>query len=317
MLAWLLRVLKGILAVVLAGLIAGGGYVAWVAIQSSRPVALPAAGGRYPVGRTTIEWTDRARTDPLAPRPGQPRALAVWLWYPAAAPGSPAVYLPGDWSGLQLPGETAADAVQVRSADSGAAAAGRFPLVVFLPSEGLAAPQYTTIAEDLAAHGYLVAGVTPTYSARLTVLSNKVVSGVKPASERLLPVLVADARFVSGQVATMRSGPLHGHVDGNRTIYAGHGLGGAAALQACHDDPHCKAAADLDGTPSGPAAGTKPVLSMGRVDGMRHLDFTDYDAFYVARPVRRWLGLGTLPRGRVLTIVDDRLTAFLAGVLGG
>ncbi|MCW2904066.1 MAG: uncharacterized protein JWO67_6331, partial [Streptosporangiaceae bacterium] len=35
---------------------------------------------------------------------------------------------------------------------------------------GFAAPQYTTLAENLASHGYLVAGVTPTYSANLTVL---------------------------------------------------------------------------------------------------------------------------------------------------
>jgi hypothetical protein len=35
---------------------------------------------------------------------------------------------------------------------------------------GLAVPQYTAIAEGLAGRGYLVAGVTPTYSANLTVL---------------------------------------------------------------------------------------------------------------------------------------------------
>ncbi|VVJ24906.1 lipase (secreted protein) [Amycolatopsis camponoti] len=42
--------------------------------------------------------------------------------------------------------------------------------MVLLPGLGFAAPQYTTIAEDLASQGYLVTGVTPTYSANLTLV---------------------------------------------------------------------------------------------------------------------------------------------------
>jgi hypothetical protein len=44
------------------------------------------------------------------------------------------------------------------------------------PGLGFAVPQHTTIAENLASHGYVVAGVTPTHSANLTALNGRAVS---------------------------------------------------------------------------------------------------------------------------------------------
>ena len=66
------------------------------------------------------------------------------------------------------------------------------------------------LAEDLASHGYVVAGVTPTYSANITVLHGQAV-GPTPAGnppdtdradgDRLVAVWAADARFVAGRIA--------------------------------------------------------------------------------------------------------------------
>ncbi|MGH3377212.1 MAG: hypothetical protein ACRDP6_20980, partial [Actinoallomurus sp.] len=146
--------------------------------------------------------------------------------------------------------------------------------------------QYTTLAENLASHGYLVAGPTPTYSANLTVLHGQPVhattAGDPPAfdatdlhtgpaaqaGDRLAGVWAADARFAAAQLAALDrpghlSGPFSGHVDGTRTAYLGHSFGGAAALEACRTDPHCAAAADIDGTQYGPVVHTglgKPLL---------------------------------------------------------
>lgn len=47
--------------------VALGGYVGYVAIRAAQPVNLPTPTGPYPVGRIIVEWTDHARTDPLAP----------------------------------------------------------------------------------------------------------------------------------------------------------------------------------------------------------------------------------------------------------
>lgn len=266
-----------------------GGYVGYATIRSAQPVTLPAPTGAYPVGRTIVDWTDHARTDPLAPRPGMPRELSVWLWYPAApAPGTqPAPYAPGAWAGLHLRGltglgETSFDDVHDHALAGVPIAPGRFPIAVLEPGMGFAAPQYTTLAENLASHGYLVAGVTPTYSANLTVLDGQTVSKTdagnpsafdatnvhagqaQAAGDRLVGIWAADDRFAAAQLAAQdTSGRFAGHVNSTKTVYLGHSFGGAAALAACGSDRYCAGAADLDGTQYGSIVHsglTKPMM---------------------------------------------------------
>ncbi|MDT7806060.1 MAG: hypothetical protein QOI78_9493, partial [Actinomycetota bacterium] len=167
-------------------------------------------------------------------------------------------------------------------------AAGRFPVVVLEPGLGFAVPQYTAIAENLASLGYLVAGVTPTYSANLTVLDGTTVpsseagnpsafdsadlhSGQAQATgDRLVDVWAADARFTAAQTARLQAqGRFAGHVDTTSTVYIGHSFGGAAALEACRTDPRCAGAADLDGTQYGAVVHsglTKPLMLIGSQD---------------------------------------------------
>ncbi|GAA4632835.1 alpha/beta hydrolase [Actinoallomurus vinaceus] len=277
------------LAILSAVVLATGTYVGYAAIRHDRPVTLPTPTGPYAVGRATFDWTDRTRTDPLAPRPGTPRELSVWLWYPAVPSGGRrAAYLPGAWNGLHfgsLPGlgETGFGAVRVHAYEGAPLAAGRFPIVVLLPGLGLAAPQYTALAEDLASHGYLVAGVTPTYTANLTVLHGRAVrataAGNPPAlnaanlrtgaaaqaGDPLMAIWAADARFAAGQVAGLGQ-PFAGHVDAAHPAYVGHSFGGAASLEACRLDAHCAGAVDLDGTQFGPVVRTglgRPTMIVG------------------------------------------------------
>ncbi len=266
--------MRMLLAVALAVGVGLGAYVGYAAIRAAQPVTLAAPAGPYSVGRAITEWTDHTRADPLAPRPGTPRRLSVWLWYPASpeADAKPAPYTPGAWAGLHMSGplgwgETSFDEIHVHAVADAPLAAGRFPVVVLEPGLGFAAPQYTTIAENLAAAGYLVAGVTPTYSANLTVLDGATVpaddagnpaafesadlhtGAAQAAGDRLVDVWAADARFAAAGAAAERR--FAGHVDTTKTVYIGHSLGGAAALQACSTDPRCVGAADLDGTQYG------------------------------------------------------------------
>lgn len=273
---WSAWTLAGVIVVV-AGLVA----VAQVARQRSR--TLPAPTGSYAVGRSMREWTDTSRTDPLAPQPGQPRMLSVWLWYPAAPVSGPtAAYAPGLWSNLQQQGFLGGplDAISTSERDDIPAAAGRFPLVILEPGLGLSAPQFTTLAQELASDGFVVAGVTPTYSANVTVLAGRVVGSTakgNPDSDSadvlgpLVEVWAADARFAAGQVAALAGrDQLAGHIDASHVAYIGHSLGGASSLQACHDDQTCAGAVDLDGTPYGPVGTTglaKPFLLLSSEDG--------------------------------------------------
>ena len=230
------------------------------------------------MARKEVQLTDAGRTDPLAPIPGRPRVLSVWLWYPAAAAGAaPAPYAPGAWNDLHLPapvgwGETEFDAVRTRAAEGGRPDVSRHPLVVLEPGLGLAAPQYTALAENLASQGFIVAGVTPTYSANATVLDGRTVRSTDagnprtfdaadlhaPAAARaadaLLAVWVADAHFVARALADPGRTPPAAHADLRHVGYVGHSFGGAAALEACRTDPNCTAAVDLDGTQFGPVS---------------------------------------------------------------
>jgi dienelactone hydrolase len=272
------RTAKALLAVPLAAVLLVAGTVAYLGVRHVLPRQLPAPTGPYRVGRAAYDWTDTGRTDPLAPDPGRQRELSVWVWYPAqaGASGPPAPYAPGHWAGMLQFGILAnrLDGVRTHSVDGAPAADGRFPLVVLEPGMGLAAPQFSALAEDLASHGYVVAGVTPTYSANVTVLHGHPVrsspAGNPPdfsqaEGDRLVPVWAADARFAADRMAGIDGSPA-GHVDASRVVYIGHSFGGASSLQACHDDRRCAGAVDLDGTPYGTVVTTglaAPMMLVG------------------------------------------------------
>ncbi len=70
------RVLVLLLGLVLVVIAMAGGYVGYAAVKHAQTVALPAPTGRYPVGRTTFDWTDHHRTDPLASQSHIKRSLS-------------------------------------------------------------------------------------------------------------------------------------------------------------------------------------------------------------------------------------------------
>ncbi|TDD16671.1 alpha/beta hydrolase [Kribbella turkmenica] len=351
----------GIVILLLVVLLAGSGYVGWVAVQRSEPVALPDPTGNHQVGRRTFEWTDTARKDPYGE--GR-RKLSVWLWYPVAkeTTGRKVQYAPGLWSDLQLGSPASVfqgsfDTLKDPAFDRVAVAPGRFPVVVLMPGLGLSAPMYASLAEDLASHGYLVAGVTPTYSADLTVLGGQKVESKEAAKpddlekqgDHLAGIWAADARFAGSMVA----GQLPNSVEsGVGTSYVGHSFGGAAALEACRTDSRCAAAVDLDGVPYGEVV-TKgvqaPILLLGADDscitgvcgpdargdedrdrtlsllkasnatswcatvpGTSHYNFTDYGAYYLALPLRKYLPLGSAGPRHALRVQNGYVSTFLA-----
>ncbi|NIK60775.1 alpha/beta hydrolase [Kribbella shirazensis] len=279
------RVRTGVVILLLVALLGGAGYVGWVLVQRSEPVSLPETTGSFQVGRRTFEWTDTPRRDPYV---NGPRRLAVWLWYPVAkeTTGQHVQYAPDEWSGLHLKAPASVfqgpfDILQDRALDRVAVAPGRFPVVVLMPGMGLSAPMYAALAEELASHGYLVAGVTPTYSAKLTVLGGHPVEskpeaspsnlgdgseGSQQAGDSLVKVWAADARFAAGMVAKELPNSVQSAVGPS---YVGHSFGGAASLEACRLDQRCAAAVDLDGMQFGEVVqkGVKaPMLLLGADD---------------------------------------------------
>jgi hypothetical protein len=146
-----------------------------------------------------------------------------------------------------------------------------FPVLIFSTAYGRVPTDYTVLAEDLASHGYVVAGIANTYSAPVVVFPDgRVVrrareaalpetwpEAEKTAAGKLVMVWTEDVIFVMNQLESMNSEPggkFFGRLDLARLGLFGHGFGGAAAAEVCSRDSRCQAVVDIDGAVFGDVA---------------------------------------------------------------
>jgi hypothetical protein len=133
---------------------------------------LPAPTGRYQTGRVAFQWIDHQRPELETRAPEDFRELLVYLFYPAQPTTrvSRAPYMPDADVMSPYWKEDLTNRLKSLSAFSGENApllAGRtrFPVVIFAPGGGQKALAHTTLLEDLASHGYVVAAIEPPYNA--------------------------------------------------------------------------------------------------------------------------------------------------------
>lgn len=240
-----------------------------VHFKERREVVLPKPSGPYAVGRSLFDWTDHSREDPYSSSIGKYRELMVWLWYPAApAPGAaPAEYIPAAWAAklpwrpMTIPGK-----IRVHAVDD-APLAGKdksYPVLVFSTGFGNLPSDYTSMIEDLASRGYVVLGITNTYSAPIVRFPDGRVAqhldaasfprgpieAVQSAGDRMVKVWAGDVRFSLDMLAKMNADPknrFYGRFDMQKVGLLGHSFGGAATAEVCSTDPRCKAGIDIDG----------------------------------------------------------------------
>lgn len=266
----------------------------WAAHKTT--VTLPDPTGPLLVGRITYAWTNPAARDELAPQPGAPREVTAWIWYPAQPEKAAALaeYLPAPWrsalsqySGVLLNTFFSRDlslvhAHSVSDADVSNAQLS-YPVVIMRAGLGALTTDYTTLAEDLASHGYIVVGfdapyrtvVFVTHDSRVIVRPLAANPETMPPSqargfvEKLLPMWVDDANFVVSQLQRLNagdpSGRFTGRLDMHRLGMFGHSFGGAQSLQFCHEFAACRACIDIDGIPLGSVVQsglTQPTMIM-------------------------------------------------------
>jgi predicted dienelactone hydrolase len=278
-----MRGIKILAVVALLAIVAIVALLGLIWLDQKRETTLPTPTGPFAVGRTTYAWSDAAQVDPMAPQPGTKRDLLAWIWYPAA-PRQPSQtvdeYLPAPWrtalerqSGALLTQFLTRDLSRVHAhsiRDAEVSPHQRSYPVVFMRA-GLAAltTDYTTLAEDLASHGYVVVGFDAPYRSFVVVLPDGRVIARAPQNNadlldgpqkeqlanKLLQAWSADMGFALDQLTRLNvsdpSGRFFGRLDMQRVGVFGHSLGGATALQFCHDDLRCKAGIDVDGAPLG------------------------------------------------------------------
>jgi dienelactone hydrolase len=247
---------------------------------------LPEPTGPCLVGTASLHLTDTSRPDPWAAGVSV-RELMVSLWYPAVpAGGQRARYMTPAESELQLTtrGITAIppDALSTTrtNAVSDATPAGRertLPLVVLSPGFTNPRSVLTALAEDLASHGYVIAGIDHTYESFATAFPDGRVTTClaretrRPGTgfwEKLAAGRGADVSFVLNQLTAAHPlWPGAGLVDPSRIAMAGHSAGGAAAIAAMLADPRIRAGIDMDGSTAAPVPDqglARPFLFLGK-----------------------------------------------------
>jgi platelet-activating factor acetylhydrolase isoform II len=281
-----MRVIKTVIKIVVVlALLAVVGIVVLLGsmwLDHTRETILPTPTGPFAVGRTTYVWSDAAHSDPLAPL-GTKRELLAWIWYPAAPrqPSQTVVdYLPAPWrmaiesqSGVLFGKFLTRDLSKIRVHSVRDAAVspqqGSYPVALMRTGGATLATDYTALAEDLATHGYVVVGFDAPYRSWVAVLPDGRVITRAPQNDldlvggaqadelanKLAQAWAADTGFALDQLERLNtsdpSGRFLGRLDMQRVGVFGHSLGGATALQFCHDDSRCKAGIDLDGAPLG------------------------------------------------------------------
>ena len=261
-------------------IIVGIGGIIWLIVAAALPVLLPvpqplAPTGPYAVGTAVYHLTDPSRDEFYTDSPADKRELMVQIWYPAQPPQpgiKPALYLediavagPVIARRLDLPAFLL-DHLNLAYSHSFPKAAimhedVAYPVIIF--SHGLNGfrNQNTTLVQELASYGYVVAAIDHTYANAFTVFPDGRVTFYEPAifsdapldpprnSNTLVKVWAQDMAFVLDQMAGWQEeagNRFNGRLDLNHIGVFGHSTGGGAAAEFCLTDSRCTAGLGLD-----------------------------------------------------------------------
>jgi dienelactone hydrolase len=282
------RILKGFGVLALLCVFGVGALLGSLWLEHRTEITLPAPTGSFAVGRAIHAWADDATLDTLAPVPGAKRELVVWIWYPAAAGQSAMTPMTDDYfpAALRVETERARGALiskfltrdlsrvhahSIRNSDVSPRQRS-YPVVILRAGASAEVTNYSTLAEDLASHGYVVVGFDAPYRTGLVVFPDERVMRRTPENNpelclgklgqeqadcvnKLQTAWTADIAFVLDRLERLNisdaSGKFTGRLDMSRVGVFGHSFGGATAAQFCHDDSRCKAGIDVDGAPHG------------------------------------------------------------------
>ncbi|MEU6057787.1 alpha/beta hydrolase [Streptomyces sp. NPDC047097] len=228
-------------------------------------LALPEPTGASAVGRDTLHLVDKGRKDPWVPTAD--RELLLSLYYPArAGTGRPASYMTVPEATALLTDRGAlgryvtaeqVSATRTYARDGARPLAGRHPLVVLSPGFTVPRTTLTSLAEELASRGYVVAAVDHAYETDGTSFPGGRLLGCAACEQissmeemgRVSDGRAKDISFVldrlTGPRAVWRYAEL---IDPRRIGAAGHSIGGASTAAVMAADRRVKAGVNLDGT---------------------------------------------------------------------
>ncbi|MFI7469209.1 alpha/beta hydrolase family protein [Nonomuraea sp. NPDC049646] len=316
------------------------------------PATLPAPTGDQPVGTTALYLKDASRPDPWN-LDVDARELKVTLWYPTKQrDGQRAPYMTPRESELTLkslgitgvPDDTLSK-TRTNAIKDAEPAGRKLPLVVLSPGFTKPMSTLTSLAEDLASRGYVVAGIDHTYESYATTLSDGRVAECLACDSDADPGFgtgvvqgrAADVSFVLDQLPSQWDGS--DRIDRSRIAMVGQSIGGAGALAAMVKDSRVRAGIDMDGTTYAriPKSGfSRPFMFLGSpqhipggrdtswgrdwklltgwkrwivLSGAEHQSFTDGPLLAGALGIKPAYGI--LPAARAAELTRTYVAAFL------
>ena len=257
------------------GAVVGIGVLAAPALLLPVVVMSPPAG---PVGTVVFHAIDGDRLERYGPTPGQPREVAVQVWYPAVANENPQAkfvdqldeFAPAAAEYLGFPAFTLGhlEYAEMGSTVGPEVADGSTQYPVLLYSHGWGGFKSVAFneAEALAASGYVVIAVDHTYGALVTSLSGATAAldpqalpeadevgdvAYAAASQQLVDTFREDLDLALEIAEELAAGSheitvLAGRIDMESIGVWGHSTGGGAAIEFCGTDDRCDAVYGLD-----------------------------------------------------------------------
>ena len=251
-------------------------------LEHGSDLTLPAPTGPFAVGRAIYDWTDDAQPGKPPANPRSKRELLVWFWYPSAPGESVTVsdYVPSELRPGVAPGAESfvssivnlftrdLSKVQSRSIPNPEMSPQQpsYPVVIMRSGASLGVLTYSTLADDLASHGYIVVGFDAAGRTGSVVFPNGRVIARRPENNpelysgdphddrlnKLLTAWTTDIAFVLDRLERMNASDASnskftGRLDMAHVGIFGHSFGGAQAAQFCSQDSRCKAGIDVDG----------------------------------------------------------------------
>ncbi|MBN8595446.1 MAG: hypothetical protein J0M33_27085 [Anaerolineae bacterium] len=250
--------------------------------EAQEPFTYPKPNGAFGVGRVEYVWLDSERDEMYSTDGADKRELVVTVWYPTELTDVPnestwvSPALASAYGGLlNLPPERFTS-IQVNVALDAVLAThdASFPIIVMSHGDGMLPALYTTYAEALASHGYVVFGIAHPYNAAVVVYPDgRIITALPEASAQPLDVrpdmtpleiveaidrqgrlvagmMASDIRFVLNQIELLNAhdARFKEALDLERIGVLGHSIGGAAAIEALLQDSRIAVAVNLDGT---------------------------------------------------------------------